>query len=320
MQNFWENSGWQSDDKHLTALSKMPFQRSVPLVPEESGLYILRGPRQIGKSTWLKTILSEYANRKIPAFYLSCENISDFKELKEILDSIKDRRLILLDEISFVPEWFRPIKNLLDSGDQRIFVLTGSNTVDLRKGADRMPGRWGAGGEFELLPMDFFEFQKMRLQAGWPALTKKDELELFFKVGGFPFALMESGPQGKFPTKALKTYQSWLEGDFEKLGKQPAYLKELCYQIAICLTSSISLQKLSQRTQISSHHTVQEYIHTLESCFALKTLFALDPNTGAFRFRKEKKFYFTDPLVYFAALDCSVSHTWTGAVSPNGTA
>lgn len=312
MEYFWEKIDWETEDRHLKALSKMPFQRPISFIPDKPGLFVMRGPRQIGKSTWLKTVLKHHVDQKEKCFYLSCENVMDYQELKEILDSTKDRKVILLDEVTFVPEWFRPMKHTLDSGDERIFILTGSNTVDLRKGADRMPGRWGNGGEFELLPMDFSEFQKMRQQAGWKEMNSIDELKLFFTVGGFPFALLEAGPKGIQPKKAIKTYQSWLEGDFLKLGKQSVYLKELCYQISQSITSSVSLQKLAQRTQISSHHTVQEYIHTLENCFALKTLYALDPNTGSYRFRKEKKFYFTDPLCYFAALD------WGGEIPRQG--
>jgi uncharacterized protein len=46
---------------------------------------------------------------------------------------------------------------------------------------------------------------------------------------------------------------------------------------------------------------MSDYISVLESCFALRTLYAVDSQTGAFQFRKNKKFYFTDPLIYWVA-------------------
>jgi len=61
----------------------------------------------------------------------------------------------------------------------------------------------------------------------------------------------------------------------------------------------MSYQKIAQKTQISSHNTVQEYISVLESSFALKVLYAMDLNTSGYKFKKEKKFYFTDPLLYW---------------------
>jgi predicted AAA+ superfamily ATPase len=53
---------------------------------------------------------------------------------------------------------------------------------------------------------------------------------------------------------------------------------------------------------MGSHHTAQQYVELLEDCFALRSLYALDLNTGAYRFKKEKKFYFSDPIIYWIAL------------------
>jgi predicted AAA+ superfamily ATPase len=39
----------------------------------------------------------------------------------------------------------------------------------------------------------------------------------------------------------------------------------------------------------------------------MKTLFAIDLNEGTYRFRKDKKFYFTDPLIFWLAQNLSNS-------------
>ena len=301
MQNFWEKKGWQRLDKHLLSLDKSPFRRSFPSLPAGSGFFVIRGPRQIGKSSWLKTLLAETAPKD--SFYLSCENLSDFKDLGEVLKTISDRTILYLDEISFVDQWWRAIKYILDQRDDLRIIVTGSHAFDLKKGMDQMPGRWGNGGEFELLPMDFFEFSDMRAQAKWPKLEHVEELELYFKVGGFPMSLVESGPSGQKPKKSFEIYRRWLLGDLMKMGKQETYLKEMVSQIAITMGSTISLQKLAQRTQMGSHNTAQDYVELLEACFALKTLYELDLETSVPKFRKEKKFYFRDPLIYWISLE-----------------
>ncbi len=308
MQNFWENFEWEKGDRHLLHLHEAPFKRPLAALPEGPGLFFIRGPRQIGKSTWIKKLLSKEKPQE--AFYLSCENVGDFKDLAEILKSVKDRRVLFFDEITFVKEWWRAIKHRIDEDSKLRIILTGSHAWDIRQGMDQMPGRWGKGGEIELLPMDFFEFSSMRRQAKWPTLQPKEELELYFRVGGFPTSLIESGAEGRVPQNSQEVYRRWLLGDLMKLGKQEAYLKELLLQIALTTSSTISLQKLAQRTQIGSHNTALDYVELLESCFALKTLYALDPNSGAPRFRKEKKFYFRDPLLYWMALD------WAGVEAP----
>jgi len=302
MDLFWEKDGWETSDPHLSGLKRAPFRRSFPSLPTGPGLYFIRGPRQVGKSSWLKTILSQETKRT-KCFYLSCENVRDHLDLAEILKANRDRKLLLLDEISFVEDWARAIKHEADGGYFHRVILTGSHSADIRRGMDQMPGRWGEGGEFFLLPMSFDEFEAMREQAGWKGTDRKIELEKYFRVGGFPTAVAEAGPQGEIPKRAMETYLRWLKGDAIRLGKQEAFLREVLGQVALTTGSAISLQKLAQKTQIGSHHTAQSYIELLEDCFALKTLYAIDENTGAYRFRKDKKFYFTDPLIYWIAMD-----------------
>lgn len=310
MEFFWENEDWELEDKHLLQIKRSPFVRPFPEVIFDRGLYVLRGPRQVGKSSWLKTILSA-AGKSKSCLYLSCENIRDQIDLAEILKASRERDLILLDEISFVKGWERAVKFEVDRGIKSTLIVTGSNTSDLRHGADRMPGRIHPEGELQLLPMDFFEFRKMREQARWRSLSWKEELELFFQIGGFPMALAEVGDSGKMPKKSWKVYRNWLIGDALKLGKNELYLKEVLLQLCRTLSSSMSLQSLAQKTNIGSHHTAQEYIQILEDCFALGTLFAMNPVDGSFHFKKEKKFYFRDPLIYWMILD------WLGEKPPD---
>ena len=288
----------------------MPFRRIFPFIPEKKGLYIIRGPRQIGKSSWLKSILSYHAQRDPKScFYLSCENIRTHMELAQTLNLIRGKSVVLLDEISFVEDWSRAIKHELDRGEFKILVITGSNSMDLRKGADRLPGRFAAGGEFMLLPMAFDEFCQMRIDAKWKPLSRDELLSQYFKIGGFPTALAEAGEEGHTPVQSKETYRRWLVGDFVRCGKQELYLREMMGQLALTITSPISLQKIAAKTQMGSHHTASEYIAALEDCFALRTLYAIDPNSGALRFRKEKKFYFSDPLLYWIALEwCQIPH------------
>jgi predicted AAA+ superfamily ATPase len=204
--------------------------------------------------------------------------------------------------VSFVKDWDRAVKHAIDAGETRLIMVTGSHAHDLKRGADRMPGRFDGGGEFFLLPMNFAEFKLVRAKAGWSAANRLDELRLYFRIGGFPAAVAEAGPEGHAPQKALDTYWRWLAGDVVRLGKQEAYLIEVLSQLARVSAAPVSYQALARQTRIGSHNTFQEYISVLESCFAVRTLKAIDLDSGAFRFRKNRKFYFTDPLLFALAL------------------
>lgn len=303
MDFFWEISDWQTGDKHLSALARAPFVRAFEHTYLSPGFYVIRGPRQVGKSSWLKWLLAHHANPK-RAFYLSCENISDYKELAAVIEPLrKTRDLILLDEVTFVTEWTRAVKRFLDSGFDGTLVVTGSHAFDLRRGADRMPGRFGDGKELVLLPMSFDEFVMARADAGWPALDRVETLRRYFRCGGFPIAVIEAGAQGDDTPRARETLQRWLAGDFARIGKHEIYLRDMLGQLALTMGSTISLQTLARRTQFGSHHTALEYIKGLEDSFALRTLYALNLESLAYQYKKEKKFYFTDPLLFWLALE-----------------
>lgn len=305
MELFWENADWEAKDPHLSKVDSMPFYRPFPEMDIKKGIYLIRGPRQVGKSTWLKTLLSKYLKANKKCFYLSCEAVEDYRELSILLKSLRHYEIIFLDEVTFVKEWARAVKIEIEKHEAPSYVITGSNTMDLRAGGERLPGRYGDGGDFELLPMNFSEFEEMRKQTIWPMPSRQDLVLNYFQVGGFPLSMQESGEKFQNPLRSKDTYWKWLVGDISRAGKSEVILKDLLGQLALTQGSQISLQSLARKTQIGSHHTVSEYIQILEDCFALRTLYAIDPNTGAHKHRSERKYYFRDPLIYWIALEKS---------------
>lgn len=310
MEEFWQKNNWELKDHHFQQMAKMPFKRLFPFIPNKSGLYIIRGPRQVGKSTWLKTILAHFVKKKKACFYITCEDISDNKELSELLKIVANRDLVLLDEISFVKNWDRSIKKFMDEGFQGIIVVTGSHAYDLKNGADRMPGRFGHGGEFTLLPLSFAEFEVARIDAKWSTGNRIKELEAFFRVGGFPTAIKEGGKKADIPVKAFTDFWRWIAGDAVKNHKKELFLKEIISVIAKTQSDPVSFQSLGQKTSVGSHNTIIDYIEFLESCFALKILLPIDATTGHYQFKKNKKIYFRDPFLYWLALQKS-GFKWT---------
>lgn len=309
---FWKNEGWEDSDRHLSRLKDMPFRRSWPFIPEQNGLYIIPGPRQIGKTSWLKSILSHYAKAK-ECFFYSCENIVDNRELALLLASVRSCEVIILDEVSFVTHWDRSVKHFIDGGYKGIICLTASHAYDLEKGADLMPGRFDGGGEFLLLPMDFEEFCDARNQAGWHTGNRLTEIQQYMKTGGFPDAVASAGPAGQPSASIRNTYLRWLKGDAKKLGKDPERLIEILIQLYKTIQNPISFQTLAKKTSIGSPNTVIDYLRILESSFAIRTLYAVDPNSGSFRHRSDKKFYFTDPLIYWICVHLAGDRAPTNA-------
>ena len=64
------------------------------------------------------------------------------KLLSSFTASTKIKR-IFIDEITAIAHWERTLKRLADSGELKniLVVTTGSKATDLRRGAERLPGR-----------------------------------------------------------------------------------------------------------------------------------------------------------------------------------
>lgn len=141
---------------------------------DKDKIYILRGPRQVGKTTLIKILikelLAEVDNSK-GVFYYTCDLVANEKELFEVinvyLDWVSafnlDRKYIFLDEISSVTNWEKGLKYLVDAGflENTSVFLTGSHSIDIKHSIERLPGRRGEGnGTLNkiLMPMKFAEF------------------------------------------------------------------------------------------------------------------------------------------------------------------
>ena len=99
---------------------------------EPFSLNFVFGPRQVGKSTLIKLLIKKLLDDGVEpkaVFYHRCDELSDYKELGEVIDEyLKFRRgvrtsYIFLDEATMLREWYRAIKLRIDMGLFRGLVL-----------------------------------------------------------------------------------------------------------------------------------------------------------------------------------------------------
>jgi hypothetical protein len=103
---------------------------------------LITGPRQVGKSTTLKYLLSDSAYEYV--------SLDDYNELNIAKESPKDFFMnhpgkVIIDEIQYAPGLFREIKFRVDqSDDYGQYVLIGSQTYSLMHGvSESLAGRIG---------------------------------------------------------------------------------------------------------------------------------------------------------------------------------
>jgi hypothetical protein len=314
------------------------WQRSpVRWVPEEIRLLSLRpfslnflsGPRQVGKTTAIKLLVAELL-KKHPAesvFYYSCDELSDHRELGEVLDgylrSSRARgmrgRAIFLDEVTFVSDWWRAVKSRVDDGSFRgdVVTVTGSASLELMKERERFPGRRGGGRDVTIRPRSFGQYVaalKGPPAVAMPSLRAAEgaiagnamyqealsrAFQGYMQSGGFPRSIIEMSEKGRVEDVSAKTLLDWLRGDWARAGRNDRSMKEVLAYVLRARGTPVSWLSIARESSIGSPHTTQAYVETLEGLMVALVLELVTPQ-GRVVHRRNRKIHFTDPLVYRA--------------------
>ena len=197
---WWTSAAWRGLDPHLALLEAQPVRLAADFVAgldlQRPGIHVLRGPRQVGKSTDLKLLVARALDGGLPKWavvYLALD-LLEGRHLSELAATVQraldlaDRGapadgvpgLLLLDEVTAVAGWQTAVKSLWDSGAIRgeVVVCTGSSAVDLQRGAaERLPGRRQAGTDHLALPQSFAAFARA-IDGRVPASPKLTVAEL----------------------------------------------------------------------------------------------------------------------------------------------
>ncbi len=291
-------------------------------------LHFLLGPRQVGKTTALKLLvkrLLEEGRDPRSLFYYSCDLLSDYKELAEVLwEVVKLKRrwgvhsaLIILDEVTYPKEWYRALKFFIDQGLFRndVVIASGSVSMYAKREVETFPGRRGRGADYVLYPLSFASFAELAgvPRGGDPAAwgdRLSDLLELYLECGGMPASVV-SCLAGRGPdAQAWQVFVSSLSFDLARLGRSEAYAKRLLKAVLRTAPSPVSLNALAKEAELASHKIAFSYLNLLEGLYVLKQLYWVDPYTLEENFRKPRKIHLLDPAMYPAFA------RWVGAEAP----
>lgn len=220
----WENPKEIGKDFHIQAISALPFEIINPVEKkiefDKEGIFIIRGPRQIGKTTFLKRSIKNLLSkgidpRKMLYFAFDFGGISNEREVLDLIQTFlgwirkdsKERVWMFLDEVTYTPEWAVGLKVAYDQGLLQgvTVVATGSSGLDLKKGGERLPGRKGEAEGMDdliMLPVDFRTFLSLTLRKNLPSLSSPSS---FQKEEIFSLA-QELSFYGKDIQEAFDTY------------------------------------------------------------------------------------------------------------------
>lgn len=296
-----QNPWWSgSKDPHLQRLSSFRYKIRPDWLDKLSlrpfSLNFVLGPRQVGKTTGIKILIDQLAKKgSYSVLYLNCEIFSSFKELLSSLREylrVKKRKgvrnaYIFLDEVTSLEGWWKAVKALIDSGSllRDVVTVTGSSSLKVRRDVELFPGRKGHGVVVEVLPLTFPEYRRL---VSPEAVTRGRLLSLFreyLTTGGFLSRI-----NGVPASEILWAYVN----EVVRFGKSLEVLKEVVATLFRTAPSPVSYRSLASYTSGYSYKVVQSYLEFLQDLYVIGQAYLWD---GEVKYRKERKFFFRDPLL-----------------------
>jgi hypothetical protein len=248
---------------------------------------ILTGARQVGKTTLMNSILSDYEqvlilNADNPTDRQKLEN-QDFEKLNSL---IGDHQIVLIDEAQKVTNIGEALKVLVDNYHQeKQIIATGSSSLNLLANTQEpLTGRKFVHRLFSLSVREIVpDLNPLKLEK---------ELNNILVFGSYPEIYL-SGQKDK-QRQLVELTSSYLYQDILELEqvRNPAAFQKLLSAIALQLGSLASLNELSNLIGLDLK-TVERYIDLLEKNFVLFRLPPISTNQRK-TLSKLNKIYFYD--------------------------
>jgi uncharacterized protein len=303
IQPWLTNSDWEDSDPKLSQLKQLPvcmphtkkLVASISLEPP--GIIIIRGPRQTGKSTFLRQYIQHALAAGLQPANIGLIEAESMLSRQDLHGELKSFRkghegfdLILIDEITSLPSWWLALKIAADEGTlaNSLVICTGSSAFDLREQADWLPGRRGRRSpvDFELLPVRYADVCTFL------------SLEDYFLTGGFPWTINEFLRSGLIPPFVYELYSAWMNGIFVKQRHGVHTLRPMLQYIIERVGNGMSVTNLARDCGIGSNHTAENYLKLLEQSFVLHISRWSEPGSNIDAPRKNRKFFPADPFLF----------------------
>ena len=297
---------------HLDSLKLNPFVFAMdfgfPRLHSETGIILIRGARQYGKSTWLEQHLRQCIVDfgAGSALYLNGDELRTATELVQqvrtaisLFNPKSSVKRIYIDEITAVSDWQKGLKRLADAGELRgiLIITTGSKATDLRRGTERLPGRKGrlARTTYYFTPLSYSSFRK---ETG--ELLGNNTVPAYILSGGCPLAAAEIARNGIIPEFVTEMIRDWIYGDCSASGRDRASLLGVMEVLIRYGGSPTGQAKVAREAGLANNTVAAGFLELLMDNLCLATAFAWDAERRVALRRKPAKFHFINLLAAVA--------------------
>lgn len=255
---------------------------------------IVVGPRQVGKTTLLKMLATEF-DRKVLVW--NCDEPDVRRRLTEPTSTMlgaetADYDIVFIDEAQRVQNIGITLKLLIDNYPDKQVVVTGSSAIELSNSINEpLTGR-----KYEYV---LFPFSAEELLDEYGAQEESRLLERRLIYGSYPEVVNLPGEERETLTNLVSSYLYKDIFSFQDVRK-PEIIEQLLQALALQIGSEVSFSELGRLLGLNSI-TIQRYIDLLEKSYVVFHLRSFSRNVRS-ELKKSRKIYFYDNGVRNALL------------------
>jgi predicted AAA+ superfamily ATPase len=245
---------------------------------------LLIGPRQVGKTTLVKSIISDQNYLFLDCDDPTVRSVLNNPNTEQIRSIIGSQKLIFIDEAQRISGIGLTLKIIIDQfKDVQLFV-SGSSSFDLTNEVNEpLTGRkW----EYIMLPISWEELEQTQ---GY--LVSEQQLENRLLYGFYPDVLNNPGEEREILKLLVNSY---LYRDILAYSniRKPDILEKLVQALALQIGSEVNYNELAQTVGVDKN-TVANYIDILQKGFVIFKIDSFNKNLRN-EIKKNKKIYFYD--------------------------
>ncbi len=251
----------------------------------ERKLVVLTGPRQVGKTTLARGLMSRYP----PAQYLNWD-IADDRAILQRASWERRSRLLVMDEIHKMPDWKLWLKGVVDGREaEQALLVTGSARMDtFRQSGESLAGRYLA---WRLHPIGVREW--CAHSGAMPA----EALHHLMRRGGFPEPCLAASDELADRWRA-QYYTDLVREDVLEFSRlhEITTMRLFLDMLRARVGSPLSLASMARDLAVSPN-TLKRYLDILQALFIV---FAVQPwhrNVGRALLQAPKVYFFDTGLV-----------------------
>ena len=335
---WWRSDTWAREDQDLRAARDSGLGYRSPCLDDlvEGGLYLLRGPRRVGKTVAVKQAIASLLEGGAPPHSIVRVAADGWSanELRTVVQNVALPplpegvcRWWFLDEVTAaIGDWASQVKWLRDNDPDfatATVVLTGSNAGKLTEAAGVLAGRRGRvpRSDRTLLPMGFRTFVRLMRPVVTAAtrLTPRelrsasardayatllpwlDDLvrawELYLQYGGFPVSVAAARSGRPVPAWFLDDLFAVIFRDaFAASRLSEATTSALLSRLMETMASPANLSKIGDDVGIGQD-AVTRHVGYLRDAYLVWSCPQRAERAWVPRRRAQDKLYATDPLV-----------------------